>query len=185
VLRDVVHILYQGVLCFQNTIRFHCTGVSIASVTPIRKVFLLRFSQTHTCSTAVCAALFNRISPKWANKCRKYGLKSFTLLRKVWVSPRRFSQNSRSFNKFLKTLPVLIFSQIRQKMYETGVKSDCHWADAHGTHSCMIRFCEELPHRIAWEFDTVWSPILVRERQTGREEGRRKWFPHSRYFFTS
>jgi len=75
ILCDAVNTLHQGILYFQNVIRFSHTCVYVISLTPKWKNGPTRAKvhETQRCSTVLYAQLLHRISPRSDNDCGKYG----------------------------------------------------------------------------------------------------------------
>jgi hypothetical protein len=136
VLRDMLHILYQGNLYFLNIKKCEGTGAKIMSC-----MSNTNFHYNHTCSTALHSDLTYQTSTNGTINVQSTDRKSNTTTSKVWLSMCWLTQNSKSFNIVLSTSPVPNIIHIRQKILvncyvHTKVQYDFHCTNFHKMFTC-------------------------------------------------
>jgi hypothetical protein len=165
-LRDTIHRVYQGILYFENAIRFHCIQVNIISFTNIRKVLsaIFRYSQDQqmpirfSCRFVTRNFTQNRVIhlEMWAEVCVcssvKYGYHCISI---------------HTIHKYLihfLNISVQSIFQIASKLYVPGknplpfkIKYGFHFTDFHSTNFCSTRICEVLRYKTSLTPSKKWG----------------------------
>ena len=116
VLCNIVYRLYQGILDYQNAIRFHGTRLNIFFLTPTRRSFLfpVPIPISLTRLNIVMSDPLYRISPASDNKCMK-DRNSFTPLSKGKLYTASISTKPTHHSNFCGLLLYQIFIQNDRK----------------------------------------------------------------------
>jgi len=102
--------LYQGVLCFKNSIQFRSASVNVISFKPIKQGLPYILMKLTNVQTSLLANLLHRISEKFDIQCGKHGQKfiSRTYVKCCFQSADSHDTHSNSVN-FYESLNILLF----------------------------------------------------------------------------